>query len=161
MAGTALRDVLIRSLIWLALVGLWISLNKPEGTDLLELRSGVPGILGAFLIGVGAAGYAWSIGWLAIGAPISQVSPVTLLRRGPYRYVRNPLYLSVAAILMGVSTLYRPWSLASLVGTAILALGLHWAVVRIEEPNTRRQFGTDYDEYCRVVPRWLPRRPRK
>jgi protein-S-isoprenylcysteine O-methyltransferase Ste14 len=85
---------------------------------------------------------------------------VTLLRRGPYRYVRNPLYLSVALVLLGISTLYRPWSAATVAGTAIMALSVHWAVVRVEEPKTRKHFGADYDAYCRLVPRWLPRRPR-
>jgi protein-S-isoprenylcysteine O-methyltransferase Ste14 len=88
------------------------------------------------------------------------MTPVTLLRRGPYRYVRNPLYVSVAAVLMGVSTPYRPWGIFDLARAAIILLCVHVAVVRFEEPHTRKQFGADYDEYCRAVPRWLPRWPR-
>jgi protein-S-isoprenylcysteine O-methyltransferase Ste14 len=160
MASAAQRDVLVRTLIWLGLVALWIFLNKPDGVGLLEPRPGLPRLVGAVLIAAGIGGYAWSAGWLASGAPITQMSPVALLRRGPYRFVRNPLYVSIAVVLVGVSTLYRPWGLADIVRTAAIALCVHLAVVWFEEPNTRKQFGADYDAYRRAVPRWLPRWPK-
>ena len=40
-----------------------------------------------------------------------------------------------------------------------LALTFHVFVVLYEEPTLRRQFGDDYEDYCRRVPRWWPRRP--
>ncbi len=153
-----MRDILVRSWLWLCLLALWISLNKPRGVGVLAFRPGVATIAGVLLIVAGIGGYAWSAGWLATGAPISRMSPVTLLRRGPYRYVRNPLYLSVGAVLIGVSTLYRPWTFTNAAWATATAFLVHLAVVRVEEPNTRKQFGADYDEYCRLVPRWLPRR---
>lgn len=80
-----------------------------------------------------------------------------LLRRGPYAYVRNPLYLSIAAILAGVSTLYGAWDDSDLLRAAIVVLCVHFAVVRLEEPATRKRLGAEYDEYCLLVPRWIPR----
>jgi protein-S-isoprenylcysteine O-methyltransferase Ste14 len=161
MTSATRRDLSIRTLIWLGVVALWIFLNKPEGVGLFDVRPGLPRLLGVVLIAAGIGGYVWSAGWLATGAPISRMTPVTLLRRGPYRYVRNPLYVSVAAVLLGVSTLYGPWGLSDVARIAIIALCVHVAVVRFEEPNTRKQFGAEYDEYCRSVPRWFPRWPDK
>jgi protein-S-isoprenylcysteine O-methyltransferase Ste14 len=154
------RDILVRTVIWLGLIALWISLNKPEGASVFAFRAGAPRIFGAALVVAGLSGYAWSARWLATGAPIAQMTPLTLLRRGPYGYVRNPLYLSVGLLLIGIATLYRPWSVATVAWTAAIALSVHFAVIRFEEPNTRKQLGADYDHYCRLVPRWFPRRPR-
>jgi protein-S-isoprenylcysteine O-methyltransferase Ste14 len=38
-------------------------------------------------------------------------------------------------------------------------LGFHLFVVLYEEPTLREKFGKEYEEYCRQVPRWIPRRP--
>lgn len=149
-------DLFIRTLFWLALTALWAYLNKPEA-GFLAIQPGLPALAGVVLIGSGLMLYGWSAGLLAAAAPITRSSPVELLRRGPYRYVRNPLYLSIAAVLAGISTLYGAWGVRDLVRAAIVAVFVHIAVVRFEEPATRRALGAAYDEYCRRVPRWLPR----
>src|SRR5688572_7936713 len=131
MPSPVQRDFLVRSVIWFGLIVLWISLNKPDGIGLLAFRAGAPRIVGCVFVVAGLVGYSWSAGWLATGAPISQVTPLTLLRCGPYAYVRNPLYLSGAFILIGIATLYRPWSFATLAWTAIIALLVQLAVVRL------------------------------
>ena len=155
------NDLLIRTLIWLTVVAVWAYLNKPGG-GFLAIQSGVPRLLGAALIIGGIGLYAWTATLLADGAPITSYEPTTLLTRGPYRYVRNPLYLAIAAILAGVSTLYGAWSIRHLVHATIVGLGAHLVVVRMEEPATRNRLGARYEEYCRTVPRWIPRlrRPR-
>jgi protein-S-isoprenylcysteine O-methyltransferase Ste14 len=38
-----------------------------------------------------------------------------------------------------------------------ISVGAHLAVVQIEEPELRKRFGASYEDYCRKVPRWLPR----
>jgi protein-S-isoprenylcysteine O-methyltransferase Ste14 len=150
-------DLFIRTLLWLAFTALWAYMNRPETGGFFAIESGFPALLGAALIAAGLALYGWSARLLADAAPITRSSPVALLQRGPYRYVRNPLYLSVAAILAGISTLYGAWGLREFVRAVIVVLSVHFAVVRFEEPRTRRQLGAAYDEYCRQVPRWIPR----
>lgn len=150
-------DLIIRTLIWLTVVALWAALNKPEGHGPLAIQTGLPLLLGLCLGLGGISLYIWTAQLLAEGAPITKYEPRALLTRGPYRYVRNPLYLSMAIVLAGVSALYGAWSPRHLVRYALVAVGAHLVVVMIEEPATRRHLGGVYDEYCRVVPRWIPR----
>jgi protein-S-isoprenylcysteine O-methyltransferase Ste14 len=80
--------------------------------------------------------------------------PRHLVVRGLYRYVRNPMYLSVTAIVLGEVLLSR--SLALAIYWAIWFLAVNLFVLGYEEPTLRRQFGASYDEYCRQVGRWIP-----
>ena len=80
-----------------------------------------------------------------------------LVVSGPYRYVRNPVYAAVVAVLIGQGLLLaRP----VLFGYAAGAWALTWAFVRwYEEPGLVRRFGAEYEDYRRAVPAWCPRRP--
>jgi protein-S-isoprenylcysteine O-methyltransferase Ste14 len=79
-----------------------------------------------------------------------------LVVEGPYRRVRNPMITGVALVLLGeAAVLGSPAILAELaVFTAANAL---WMPL-VEEPGLVRRFGSEYDEYRRAVPRWVPRR---
>ncbi len=86
--------------------------------------------------------------------------PRRLVVRGLYRYVRNPMYLSVTTILLGEVLL--TWSPALAWYWAIWFFGANLFVIGYEEPTLLRRFGGTYDEYTRRVPRWIPRfRPRE
>ena len=80
--------------------------------------------------------------------------PMLLVARGPYRHVRNPIYLGAFALLLGLSQ----WrGSATLLAAALVFLpGMHLFLVRVEEPATRRRLGAVYDDYLKRVPRWLP-----
>ena len=52
--------------------------------------------------------------------------------------------------------LYSPWRAVDLGLPLLLLAYFHVAVVRVEEPELRRQFGSKYEGYCERVPRWLP-----
>jgi protein-S-isoprenylcysteine O-methyltransferase Ste14 len=91
-----------------------------------------------------------------LGTPAPVAPTARLVVGGLYRYVRNPMYIAVAATILGQ---------ALLLGQPILLLyGTAFAVVvasfvhRYEEPTLTRQFGPEYEEYRRAVPAWLPRR---
>jgi protein-S-isoprenylcysteine O-methyltransferase Ste14 len=84
--------------------------------------------------------------------------PRHLVVRGLYRYVRNPMYLSVTAIVLGEVLLIRSASLG--VYWAIWFVCVNVFVIGYEEPTLRRQFGTSYDDYANQVGRWIPKRPR-
>jgi len=81
--------------------------------------------------------------------------PRELVVRGLYRYVRNPMYLSVTAIVMGEVLLTRSRALFAYWAVWFVAVNLF--VVGYEEPTLRRQFGSSYEDYVRHVGRWLPR----
>jgi protein-S-isoprenylcysteine O-methyltransferase Ste14 len=74
---------------------------------------------------------------------------------GLYRYVRNPMYLAVAAVILGQAAVLGSWLLvayAVLFGVTVWPF-VHW----YEEPTLRRQFGAAYDDYVSAVPGWWPR----
>jgi protein-S-isoprenylcysteine O-methyltransferase Ste14 len=82
--------------------------------------------------------------------------PKALVVRGLYRYVRNPMYLSVATLLVGEALLVQAVPL--LVYFAIWFSIVNVFVVAYEEPALRKKFGASYEQYVRSVGRWLPHR---
>jgi protein-S-isoprenylcysteine O-methyltransferase Ste14 len=78
-----------------------------------------------------------------------------LVVQGLYRYVRNPMYLSVSTIVLGEALLARSRGLV--VYWAIFFVIVNLFVRLYEEPTLRRQFGESYERYQRQVGRWLPR----
>jgi protein-S-isoprenylcysteine O-methyltransferase Ste14 len=76
-----------------------------------------------------------------------------LVTGGPFRFTRNPIYLGLTAVYLGVAALANAaWPLVLLPG--VLA-ALTVLVIHHEERGLRAAFGPDYDEYCRHVRRWL------
>jgi protein-S-isoprenylcysteine O-methyltransferase Ste14 len=86
-------------------------------------------------------------------APIS--APIFLVRSGPYRWVRNPMYLAVFLIISGEALLFPSLLLVGYL--LLLVVGVHLFVVFFEEPQLTHRFGESYQSYVRTVPRWLPR----
>jgi protein-S-isoprenylcysteine O-methyltransferase Ste14 len=97
----------------------------------------------------------WSSATLARGErrDAAASTPVT---DGPFRFVRNPIYLAGVTLLLGVAMLYSPWRAVDLGLPLLLLAYFHVAVLRIEEPELRRRFSSKYEEYCERVPRWIP-----
>lgn len=92
-----------------------------------------------------------------LGTPAPVAPTVALVVRGPYRYVRNPMYLAVAAVILGQAALLGRWILLAYV---LVFGGVVWSFVHwYEEPTLRRRFGPEYDAYLRAVPGWWPRLP--
>jgi len=146
---------LLRSIIWIGGTGFYTYLKKPAGISVLEVRTDALEWLGAGVVGAGFALHCWSNVVLAGHDPESQEA--TLAATGPYRFVRNPLYLAGITLLTGTGLLYGPWHVYDLVLPVVLFVYFHLRVVRVEEPELRSRFGASYDAYCQRVPRWLPR----
>jgi protein-S-isoprenylcysteine O-methyltransferase Ste14 len=90
-----------------------------------------------------------------LGTPVPVAAPERLVVGGVYRYVRNPMYVAILAIVVGQALLLGQ------LGLLLYAAGI-WliaaAFVRFyEEPALRRRFGADYEAYRRAVPAWWPR----
>ena len=81
--------------------------------------------------------------------------PRALVVQGPYRWVRNPMYLAVTLVLLGEVLLTRSRGL--LLYWALWFTAVNLFIRAYEEPTLRRQFGAEYGRYCASVRRWLPR----
>ena len=93
--------------------------------------------------------------WKGLGTPAPVAPTQHLVVSGFYRYVRNPMYLGVIAIIAGQALLFAD---VDLVAYALAAwLVMHAFVSFYEEPKLRRTFGPEYTVFCAHVPRWLPR----
>lgn len=79
--------------------------------------------------------------------------PKRFVATGPYRFVRNPMYVGNLVLACGVGLVFQ--SLTYLTYAACLAVLTHLYVVAYEEPRLRRRFGDSYDAYCKAVNRWL------
>jgi protein-S-isoprenylcysteine O-methyltransferase Ste14 len=114
-------------------------------------------IAGAAICAAGVAIALWCVGtfiFVGKGTPAPFDPPRRLVIRGPYRWVRNPMYIGTALALGGAALFYHSLSLL-LYGCALLAVA-HGVVVFYEEPTLRKTFGAEYEGYCRSVRRWLP-----
>jgi protein-S-isoprenylcysteine O-methyltransferase Ste14 len=89
------------------------------------------------------------------GTPAPIEPPKELVVSGLYNYVRNPMYVGIASILIGHFLWFGFWSL--LMYTAVVVIAFHSFVTLYEEPNLRRRFGNSYEDYLKRVPRWIPR----
>lgn len=119
-----------------------------------------PQIAGMAVTAVGAGLALWCVVTFAVvgrGTPAPFDPPRRLVIRGPYRYVRNPMYIGAALALAGAALFYRSGPLTAYLGVFLVIA--HLFVVWYEEPTLRRTFGDDYAVYCRRVRRWWPRKP--
>ncbi|HEU5313646.1 MAG TPA: isoprenylcysteine carboxylmethyltransferase family protein [Candidatus Udaeobacter sp.] len=115
-------------------------------------------LLGVVCIGVGVALLATCIFEFARSGrgTLSPVdAPRHLVVRGLYRYVRNPMYLSVTMIILGEALVVHSVALA--VYWAVWFVCANLFVIVYEEPALRQRFGESYDEYTQKVGRWIPR----
>jgi protein-S-isoprenylcysteine O-methyltransferase Ste14 len=129
-------------------------------------RTGIvrPASLGAIellgiLVGVAGAALAlWCILTFAVigrGTPAPFDPPRQLVVAGPYRYVRNPMYIGAGLALLGAAIFYRSGALALYTGLFLVIT--HVFVLLYEEPALTRTFGDAYQQYRNTVRRWLPR----
>ncbi len=117
--------------------------------------------VGAALIIAGGTVVVSCAGWFLVagrGTPAPFDAPRAFVAGGPYRWVRNPMYLGALPVLIGFGLWHRSLSMALLALPA--AAAAHLFVVWYEEPTLRRRFGLPYVAYLALVNRWLPKRPR-
>jgi len=132
----------------------WSGVRRPATLGLTQ-------VLGLAVVVVGGAVALWCIltfVFVGKGTPAPFDPPRRLVVRGPYRFVRNPMYIGAALALAGAALFYGSWPL--LAYTAAFLLITQLFVLLYEEPTLRRMFGAEYEEYCRRVKRWWPTRER-
>jgi protein-S-isoprenylcysteine O-methyltransferase Ste14 len=114
------------------------------------------------VIAAGTALYAWCVWDFAAvgrGTPGPWDAPSRVVAAGPYRWVRNPIYLAAVLIVAGQAWLFMSPRLLAYAGA--MAVFFHLFVTGYEERALRRRFGSTYQEYRRTVPRWILRPPRR
>jgi protein-S-isoprenylcysteine O-methyltransferase Ste14 len=150
--------IVLRSLISVAVLpGLaavlipWLIVGAPASP------SGT-GWLGLIPFAFGFALFAWCVIIFASrgrGTLAPWDAPRRFVAVGPYRRVRNPMYLGVGSVVLGEAILFGSLALAAYL--AVLALAWHAFILLWEEPSLERTFGDEYRTYRASVPRWLPR----
>jgi len=120
-------------------------------------RFGPPPLAGMIVAAAGASVAIWCVLTFALtgrGTPAPFDPPRRLVTRGPYRHVRNPMYLGAGLALAGAALFYETGVLWAYAGGFLVLT--HLMVVLYEEPTLRQTFGQDYETYCRQVRRWWP-----
>ena len=115
-------------------------------------------VLGGVLIIAGVPGLVDSFARFAlegVGTPAPVAPTQKLIVSGLYRYVRNPMYIAVVAVILGQALLFGDERLLSY--GALFWLACHVFVVTYEEPTLKRTFGMEYETFLTNVPRWIPR----
>jgi protein-S-isoprenylcysteine O-methyltransferase Ste14 len=118
---------------------------------------GVPEILGLLFVVLGAALVLWCLVTFAFvgrGTAAPFDPPRRLVTVGPYRFVRNPIYIGAIIAMLGAALFY--WSAALGAYALVVLIVTHLLVRFYEEPHLRRVFGQPYEDYLRTVHRWIP-----
>ena len=153
----------VRSLLWTILLpGLFAGFLpwRYFGLSQIVVDPGSPRQwLGLAAIGVGVVLLGiciWEFARRGRGTLAPVDPPKTLVVQGLYRYVRNPMYVSVTTIVLGEALLTG--SRVLLTYWAVWFLAANLFVIGYEEPHLRRAFGASYCDYAQRVHRWVPRR---
>lgn len=143
-------------LLWLWLMPRWMSLNTSWAFP-FAIPARWAGIL-PLLLGASLA-IACFANFIAAGqgTPAPFDAPRRLVISGPYRYVRNPMYLGAGLFLAGCAILFSVLTKILLWYAIGLVAGVNLFILAYEEPTLTRKFNGSYLEYCRNVGRWLPR----
>jgi protein-S-isoprenylcysteine O-methyltransferase Ste14 len=140
-------------LVTLAAIGLGLALHAVWPLPLAPRAVGAP--LGFAVVAVAVVTFAAALRTLrAAGTPIPGNRPTTVIvRGGPYRFSRNPIYLSFALVQLGIALwVGSAWLLATLVGSVAL---LSLVVIPREERYLAARFPSEYPAYAARVRRWL------
>jgi len=143
---------IIGSVRWFWLLPTWLGFDM-IGSARWRWIGTVPSVLG-FAVALRCV---WDFGWTGHGTPAPFAPPQRLVVVGFYRYVRNPMYVGTFAGWSGLWVAYGRANLAALAVASVAMAGVVLFVRLYEEPTLRKTFGTEYEEYCRNVRRWLPR----
>ena len=99
----------------------------------------------------------WTFAYIGRGtlAPFDETDKLVIA--GPYRFVRNPMYVGVILILLGEAWFFwSPWILGY-AGVMLVAFDIY--IIGYEEVGLRNKYGSDYEQYLEDVSRWRMRRP--
>ncbi len=152
--------IALRSLLFLIVAPGMVAGYIPLGLLLWgsQIETGVFAYLALPLWLIGGMILLWSF-WNFLnegrGTPAPIDPPKELVAAGFYRYVRNPMYMGILAMIIGYFLWFKYWNL--LIYAVVVFMAFNTFVMYYEEPTLKRKFGVAYEEYCKRVPRWIPR----
>ena len=76
---------------------------------------------------------------------------------GFYRHVRNPMYVGFFVGWLGLWVIFGRANLVAIIAAFVAVVAIAFFVRLYEEPTLQKMFGAAYREYCKNVPRWIPR----
>src|SRR5262245_12444710 len=117
----------------------------------------LPALIGAVITALGQLVRAGTIGleYVIRGGRNRRVYAEKLVTDGIYAHSRNPMYVGNVLIVIGLAVASN--SLWTFIIGSVLSVFFYSAIITAEENFLRGQFGPGFDEYCRNVPRWLPK----
>jgi len=136
------------------LVGVGLQILFPFGTRSADILF-VSTIGGVVLFLMGAALAAWSlfIFHKAHTTTTPGETSTKLVTSGPYRFSRNPMYWGLIFAYVGeAGLLAQVWPLLILPFTVAY---INWIVIPVEEARLKEDFGSEYEQYCAKVHRWI------
>jgi len=152
--GTAVFLVLAPGMV-AGLVPWWISGWRFASTGVwwlpLQILGGVLATAGALVLSDSFIRFAIK----GLGTPAPVFPTRYLVVTGLYRYVRNPMYIAVVAIIAGQGLILA--NMRVLEYGAFVWVCFHLFVLAYEEPTLQASFGPEYEAFCRGVSRWIPR----
>jgi protein-S-isoprenylcysteine O-methyltransferase Ste14 len=123
----------------------FLDLQATRAVGMLLIAAGLPGLIDSF------ARFALQ----GLGTPAPIAPPQNLVVTGLYRYVRNPIYVALVAVILGQAILFGDGRLMTY--GALMWLAFHAFVLAYEEPVLAESFGAQYEVFRANVPRWIPR----
>ncbi len=81
------------------------------------------------------------------------LKPSALITSGPFSVSRHPMYLGMAAVLLGVTVIHG--TVSGIVGPILYVVLMEALFIPVEEENLRFVFGAQYDEYAQKVRKWI------
>jgi protein-S-isoprenylcysteine O-methyltransferase Ste14 len=117
-----------------------------------------PAGLPLFAIGLGIGLWCvFEFAWRGLGTPAPFDPPKQLVVSGPYRFVRNPMYVGFFLAVIGEAIAFPHLTRFMLLLLVALFIATTLFISFYEEPTLRRLFGADFEHYCANVRRWIPR----
>jgi protein-S-isoprenylcysteine O-methyltransferase Ste14 len=129
----------------------WAGVTPPATVGAEQIAGMVVGAAGAAL----ALWCIFTFAWTGRGTPAPWDPPRRLVTSGPYRFVRNPMYIGAGFALGGAALYYHSWLLLAYM--AFFRLAVHLFVIGYEEVALRQTFRDEYLAYCNRAGRWWPR----
>ena len=140
--------------LWFWLLPSWLGFSVDTvGAARWRWIAAVPSVMG-FAVALRCV---FDFGWTGHGTPAPVAPPQKLVVVGFYRYVRNPMYLGFFVGWAGLWVVFGHANLAAIAVAILVVMGVMLFVQIYEEPTLLKKFGAEYEEFCRNVPRWVPR----